>query len=401
MKLKLIIYFWVLLVFSLTILTSENKVIAQSNTLTDSDALIYYSNPSNHINKDVNFTGKILKLLPSASGTLGLQMYQAGDLNRNTIIIYKTPIQLFKDDCIRVTGISQPVTEYQNMFGATLSAAAISANSIVKIDCAESIEPAIKTVIVEETKMIDNINMTLHKIEFSNENTRAYLTIENDDEFDDITFLDYNSIAIQGKSQFVTTNSYSVEYPKIVSTIPPGIQEEGAILFEPLDPNKTKAQFRFEVNKDNENIKFIFDVIVLPLEHTDSLLFSNPDDIVALVNKGVALSEMGNYIEAIKYYDMALALDPNDDLTLRNKGSVLQKLGNHTGAIKYYDMALALDPIDPKTNYGKGSALYYLGNSTGAIKYFKKALELDPHYISAMIDLAHTSSDLGNYTGAD
>ena len=255
-------------------------------------------------------------------------MYQAGDTDRNTLVNYAAPLQLFKDDCIRVTGISQPPIEYQNAFGATLSAAAINANSVTKIDCSEALNPAIKTVEVEDTKLNYTIKMTLHKVEFSDKNTRAYLTVENFDPSEDITFYDFNSRAIQGKSQFTTTNSYEINYPKIESTIPPGIVESGVVLFEPLDTTQGEAQFRFEATQGMDNVEFTFDVIISPIEYYDKVLASNSNDTVALINKGLALYELGNYTEAMEYYDKALAIDPHHPLALENKDILLNQLNN-------------------------------------------------------------------------
>lgn len=121
-----------LIAFSLSSILLIPGAFAQDVVLTDSDALVYYSNPSGYIDKKVIFTGKILMLLPPSSGTFGLQMYQTGDTSRNTIVAYSTPIQFSKDECVRVIGVTQSVTEYQNMFGAILSAAAIEAESIKK-----------------------------------------------------------------------------------------------------------------------------------------------------------------------------------------------------------------------------------------------------------------------------
>lgn len=220
--------------FSLLSVLVIHGASAQTDTLTDADGLVYYSNPSAYIDKKVNFTGKILALLPPSSGTLGLQMYQAGDTSRNTIVVYSSPMQFSKDECVRVIGVTTPVTEYQNVFGARLSAAAIEAESINKIECFESIEPALKTVFVNQTQEKNIINITLDKVEFSEKNTRVYLTVENIGGSDDVSFYTSNSRAIQDKAQFTTTHSYDIDYPNIESVIPPGVIEKGTVLFESM-----------------------------------------------------------------------------------------------------------------------------------------------------------------------
>jgi tetratricopeptide (TPR) repeat protein len=39
----------------------------------------------------------------------------------------------------------------------------------------------------------------------------------------------------------------------------------------------------------------------------------NPNNVRALINKGFALANLGQYEEAIGYYDKALAINPIDD----------------------------------------------------------------------------------------
>jgi tetratricopeptide (TPR) repeat protein len=402
---KISIFLGFLIVFLIVLpLSVLQHSLGQNDTLTDLDAMSYYSNPQDHLNKNVNFTGKILDILPPASGLFGLQMYQAGDTSRNTIVVYSNPVQFSKDECVRVIGVSQPVTEYQNMFGATLSAAALRADSIDMIDCSESVEPARKIVNVEQSQEKGPIKITLHKVELSDKNTRVYLTIENTDPSEDILFYDFNSKAIQGKTQYITTNSYSVDYPRIESTIPSGIEENGVVLFEPLDPNESEAQFRFEVRDSSyDNLRFVFDVIVSPLEFYDKALGVNPKDALALNNKGVALFDLGNYTGAIEFFDKALVEDPNHPLALSNKGHAFNNLGialfdlgNYTGAIELYDKALAIEPNDNTSLTNKGLALSSLGNYTGAIELYDKVLAIEPDNINALSNKAYALSLLGN-----
>ena len=93
----------------------------------------------------------------------------------------------------------------------------------------------------------------------------------------------------------------------------------------------------------------------------------------ALYNKGWDLGVLGNYKEAITYFDKALAIDPKYENALNGKGLALDGLGNHTGAITYLDKALAIDPKDEDALYHKGVVLDKLGNHTGAILYYDKA----------------------------
>ena len=67
---------------------------------------------------------------------------------------------------------------------------------------------------------------------------------------------------------------------------------------------------------------------------------------------------MGNYTEAIKYFDKALNMDPKHIVPLLGgKGNALDALGNYTGAILYYDRVLAINPSDKHALNNKGASL--------------------------------------------
>jgi hypothetical protein len=119
----------------------------------------------------------------------------------------------------------------------------------------------VKTVSLEKTQIKGGIQVVLHKVEFSDKNTRVYLPVENLNQKASIGFYDFNSIALQGKKQFSTTYSYDVDYPKIKSDIPSGIEENGVVLFDPLDyKTQRSAKFQFEATRLDTyaNFNFIF-----------------------------------------------------------------------------------------------------------------------------------------------
>jgi len=55
------------------------------------------------------------------------------------------------------------------------------------------------------------------------------------------------------------------------------------------------------------------------------------------------LDEVGQYEQALDYYNKALALDPRNAIVWNNKGNALCKLGRSEEAIECYDKALTVN----------------------------------------------------------
>jgi len=133
--------------------------------------------------------------------------------------------------------------------------------SIEKIEGgpAESIN---KIIIVGQTKTIDRIIVTLHKIEFADRYTAVIMAIENmNNDGSEISFYSSDFRAFQGKRQVGTTRN-GPSYREMRTTIPSEIEEYGVIKFESLDHNQHKARFQFRLSKSNSPGKydFLFDV---------------------------------------------------------------------------------------------------------------------------------------------
>ena len=259
---SVLLFFFVFLTSILII--ESNPISAQIvNNVTDANFAEFYLNPDNYIDSDVTITGKIFNLVPSSGNTGSFQIYQGGDSSRNVIISYEISQQLgpfSEDDCVRIVGTSTGSYQYANAFGGDVSAPFVDASSITKIECSDVISPAQKSIIVEESQTKSGIKFTLHKVEFSDKNTRVYLTIENNNKNTEISFYDFNSKAIQGNRQFETTTDYDVDYPEIQSDIPAGIVEDGVILFEPLSVDKGNMKLQFETSKNYQDVNFVFDI---------------------------------------------------------------------------------------------------------------------------------------------
>jgi tetratricopeptide (TPR) repeat protein len=86
------------------------------------------------------------------------------------------------------------------------------------------------------------------------------------------------------------------------------------------------------------------------------------------------------YAEAVTAYDRALELNPTHASTLNNKAVALRKLGRYEEALEAYDVQLGIDPLYPHAWYNKGMLLKLLGLPEQADKCFEVAAGLDPEF---------------------
>jgi tetratricopeptide (TPR) repeat protein len=117
-------------------------------------------------------------------------------------------------------------------------------------------------------------------------------------------------------------------------------------------------------------------------------------------NKGLALYNLGQYQEAIKWYDKALEIKPSFTSAMNNKGLALYNLGQYQEAIKWYDKALEINPHDTNAMNNKGLALYNLGQYQEAIKWYDKALEITPTDAVVLNNKGLAFNNLGQYQEA-
>jgi tetratricopeptide (TPR) repeat protein len=72
----------------------------------------------------------------------------------------------------------------------------------------------------------------------------------------------------------------------------------------------------------------------------------DPEDIVALNNKGVVLEEFNQLEEALACYEEAIRINKDFNLAWTNRGYVLVQQGKFKEAIKCYRRALKIEPQD-------------------------------------------------------
>ena len=114
------------------------------------------------------------------------------------------------------------------------------------------------------------------------------------------------------------------------------------------------------------------------IECFDKVHKINPGDLVAWNNKGLAYYKLGNYLKALGCFNKVLDRDSRDSYAWTNKGLALAGLGEYQDALGCYEKALEVNPRDPVAWSNKGLVYSNLGKLNEAIRCYDTSLEIDP-----------------------
>lgn len=120
----------------------------------------------------------------------------------------------------------------------------------------------------------------------------------------------------------------------------------------------------------------------------DKILDLNPNDPVALYNRGITYDELERYDEALADYNRSLELRPDNPNTLYNRGNTYHKLGKYDKALADFNRSLEFKPDDPDALCYRGITYSKLERYDEAIADFNRSLELKPDYTRSIYNLA-------------
>jgi len=138
----------------------------------------------------------------------------------------------------------------------------------------------------------------------------------------------------------------------------------------------------------DQTIKFLNRVSNLSLEQLSGIM-----------KNALALNEIGQYEEALSWYDMEISKNPADPTPWYNKGNVLDRLGKYAQAIYCYDIVLEIIPEDASALCNKAKVLSKLGRFEVAISLFDKIISSDPTHIDALRNKRIALDKLGLHYG--
>lgn len=104
----------------------------------------------------------------------------------------------------------------------------------------------------------------------------------------------------------------------------------------------------------------------------------DPRDPAAFVTRGLAQQRRGAIDLALADFDTALKIYPRDQQALRNRGALYAVLGRHDQAIADYDAVIRMNRNDPYAFFNRGYSHFAKREYELAVVDYSTALSLDP-----------------------
>lgn len=231
---------------------------ADNSPITEDEIAELYTSPDNFKGRTFEFPGKVLDVEKDGSD-LYLQVYQdIENYENNTIVVYKdADVSVKADDFVRVTGTIDGVFSGENALGGEIEAPQMTASKVEKIDAMEAF-PATKTVEVDQTVTKGSYEATVSKVDFTDKETRIYLTVKNNSSAEFDNYPDQGVIVQDGKQYESEWNEY---YPEPSTELKAGVTSESVIAFKKVE--EADFTYSFEgYSDDYDEVSFEFEIKV-------------------------------------------------------------------------------------------------------------------------------------------
>jgi hypothetical protein len=202
------------------------------------------SNPDSYKGTKVEITGKVFNLVPSQGNTVVFQVWTDPEKSEgNTLVVSSDQSlkgTLAKGTYVRIKGTILGGETYINVMGGTVTAPKVEASSVNLITRSEAI-PAVKTVTVGSSVSQHGLTITLVKAELARTETRVYVKVANNSSIKASIF-DFSALLVQGSKQLKPKTLLVEDYPRLDSTVLSGIEDEGTLIFDPVDISQGSAK---------------------------------------------------------------------------------------------------------------------------------------------------------------
>ena len=238
-----------------TITTSEKEYVSESEISN------VFVNPNDYKGKYVEMTGQIFVAPEQDEDGIMLQAWHDPQNSQNNFVVWVegTNNTFEINDFISVDGEITGEIEGENVFGETVSAPMIDADSIEIQSYMDAVAPTTSEITPENASVEQyGITITIDKVEFAENETRIYMTESNASEntFNLYTYM--IGIVQNGKQIEQDMSSMSVyegDYEQLSDNLLPGASSSGILVFPAMD-SSVGFQIHAEGMSDNYEQQF-------------------------------------------------------------------------------------------------------------------------------------------------
>ena len=226
-----------------------------TETFTNGNYAELYSDPKAHKGASVDITGQLLERPEESGDELAFQMFVDVENSDWNTVVYtdQTDLDLNMDNYVRVRGQVLGSMQGENAFGGSITAPTVQASKVSTVSAGQAIDPATEVRMINRTVGGQGFDITLQKIEFGKESTRAYVTLANNTNYG-ASFYTFDAKIVQGSTQVdYLEDSYAYYDEEPQEELRPGVRTEGVIAVGPVDP-KQPFQLRLSWTSDNYNV---------------------------------------------------------------------------------------------------------------------------------------------------
>lgn len=222
-----------------------------------------YADPKNHSGKHFKLSGIVISNPDTIDDKLFFQMLQDVPNNANdTIVVYQGNPDIKEGDYVTLDGVISNEYVWENSYGDVLDLPTVIASKVEISTYQNVVLPADETLLVDQEISQHGYKVILDKIEFSNKETRVYVTVKNEGKSNFSVFSSSVKI-IQNTKLFEEQWNFDAAYPEIQSNVKPGSDSSGIICFPALDSKKDLSLYigGFSDNWEEEIKDYEFTVI--------------------------------------------------------------------------------------------------------------------------------------------
>ncbi|MEK7483935.1 MAG: tetratricopeptide repeat protein, partial [Planctomycetota bacterium] len=126
----------------------------------------------------------------------------------------------------------------------------------------------------------------------------------------------------------------------------------------------------------------------------------NPEDIKALLNRGVAYANLHKREEALQDYNAVLQKSPQRVEAYNNRGDLYLKMGEIELALEDFEQAIHYSPLSAECYLNRGLARKQQGNRESALFDYDQAVLLNPYDAKIYIARGRLKQEMKNNAGA-